>query len=53
MTAIRQDKGCWQTDYSWSQRGGKWTDLTDVMLVGTADNPRCAQALEEWVGQQD
>ena len=43
----------WKLDYGWAKRGGKWSDLTDVMLIGTATGEDCISALDTWVSLQD
>ncbi|MDO5654359.1 MAG: hypothetical protein Q4G39_09710 [Brachymonas sp.] len=50
---LPQDKDYWILDYSWSSRGGKWSEMTDVMLIGEAVDACGAQALAEWVAQQE
>ncbi|QTD45121.1 hypothetical protein [Ottowia testudinis] len=43
----------WPLDYGWSQRGGPWSELTDVMLIAqTQGDEGTAQALADWVARQ-
>lgn len=54
MRLINQNKDYWELDYSWSKRGGKWTEFTDVMLIGeTTHDQHCINTLREWVALQE
>ena len=54
---IGRDQDHWRLDYGWARRGGRWHELTDVMLVGhvagdDAADAGIADALRRWVAQQ-